>query len=255
MKNKLKKIVTSFIVFSFWILVWQVIYFFVGSDIIVASPYDTFKRVFSLMFTNNFWPAVLNSICHIVEGFFAAVIVGIGLAVFSKNFRFIDLLFAPILKIVKATPVASFIILALFWIQGSVSPFIAFLMVVPIIYANLLEGLKNVDSNLLEMAEIYNFSLAKKIRLIYIPSLMPYFVSAFSVGLGFAWKSGIAAEVIAHSGNSLGLKIYNAKIYLETVDIFAYTVVIIALSILMEKLFMFILTGVSKKILKGGASK
>ena len=82
---------------------------------------------------------------------------------------------------------------------------------------------------------------------------MPYFVSACSVGLGFAFKSGIAAEVIAHSKNTLGLAIYDAKVYIETVDVFALTAVIIILSIFLEKAFMFLVKTISDKVLKGGA--
>lgn len=163
-------------------------------------------------------------------------------------------LFSPIVKLVRATPVASFIILAIFWLSTDIVPtFISFLMVVPLIFTNLSEGFKNTDKNLLEMAEVYRFNFFKKVRLIYIPSLMPYFVSASSVGLGFAFKSGIAAEVIAQSKNTLGLAIYDAKVYIETVDVFALTAVIIILSILLEKAFMFLIRSISDKVLKGGA--
>ncbi len=253
-KNLNKTLVTAFAL-VFWIFVWQVVYMIVGSDIIVASPIATFIRVFSLAKTLFFWLCTLTSISNILLGFFVAVIVATLLAALSSHFKLIDILFSPIIKLIKATPVASFIILALFWIKNQVPSFIAFLMVVPIVYSNLYEGFKNVDKNLLEMAKIYNFSFVKKVRLIFIPSLMPYFVSAISVGLGFAWKSGIAAEVIGLSKNSLGLEIYNSKIYIETTDLFAYTLVIILLSVLMEKLVMFILKRLSSKVLKGGGLK
>jgi len=253
MKNKkFKKSAVKALALGFWIFVWQIVYMIVGSDIIVASPFMTFARVFSLAKTSFFWLCTVTSISNILIGFLIAVIVAAVLAALSNRFKLIEILFSPIIKLIKATPVASFIILALFWIKNQVPSFIAFLMVVPIVYSNLYEGFKNVDKNLLEMAKIYNFSLIKKIRLIYIPSLMPYFVSAISVGLGFAWKSGIAAEVIGLSKNSLGLEIYNSKIYIETTDLFAYTLVIILLSVIMEKLVMFILKKLSNKVLKGG---
>lgn len=253
MKNNiLKKPIVKAFAIVFWIIVWQIIYMIVGSDVIVASPFATFMRVIDLAKTSFFWLCTLTSISNILIGFLIAVIIGALLAALSSKFEFIDVLFSPIIKLIKATPVASFIILALFWIKNQVPSFIAFLMVVPIIYSNLYEGFKNVDKNLLEMAKIYKFSFIKKVRLIFIPSLMPYFVSAISVGLGFAWKSGIAAEVIGLSKNSLGLEIYNSKIYIETTDLFAYTLVIILLSVLMEKAVMFTLKKLSKKVLKGG---
>lgn len=237
----------------FWLLVWQIIYLIVGSDVIVASPIATFTRVFELAATGQFWLCVGNSILNVLIGFALALCLSIFLAALSNRFIVFEYLFSPLIKLVRATPVASFIVLALFWLDDGVPSFIVFLMVVPLIYSNLTVGLKNVDKNLLEMAQIYKFSFLKKIRLIYIPSLMPYFVSACSVGLGFGWKAGIAAEVIGLPKNTLGLEIYNSKIYIETIDLFALTAVIIILSILLEKVFMFLLSRLSKRILKGGA--
>lgn len=254
--KKLKKYVkpAAFVLSAvFWLLVWQIIYLIVGSDVIVASPIATFKRVFELAGTSYFWLCVGNSILNVLFGFALALILSVILAALSSRYIFFEYLFSPIIKLVRATPVASFIVLALFWLNDGVPSFIVFLMVVPLIYSNLTEGLKNVDKDLLEMASIYNFSFIKKVRLIYIPSLMPYFVSACSVGLGFGWKAGIAAEVIGLPKNTLGLEIYNSKIYIETIDLFALTAVIIILSILLEKVFMFLLSRLSKSILKGGA--
>ena len=232
MLNKTKKAAKLALVLLFWLLVWQVVYLIIGSDIIFASPFATFKRVFELAATAEFWKSSANSIFHILFGFLLALVVSIPLAAVTARFKFINLLFSPILKLIKATPVASFIVLALFWLKSGIVSFIAFLMVVPLVLSNLSEGFQNLDKGLLEMAKVYKFSFIKKVRLIYIPSLMPYFVAACSVGLGFAWKAGIAAEVIALPDSTLGLDIYNAKIYIETIDLFALTVVIIVLSIL-----------------------
>ena len=250
--NKIPKPANLVLAAAFWLFIWQIVYMIIGSDIIFASPLNTFKRVFELAATAEFWKSCANSIFHILFGFVVALLVSIPLAALTARFKFINLLFSPILKLIKATPVASFIVLALFWLKSGVVSFIAFLMVVPLVYSNLSEGFENVDKNLLEMAKVYKFSFIKKVRLIYVPSLMPYFVAACSVGLGFAWKAGIAAEVIALPDNTLGLEIYNAKIYIETVDLFALTVVIIVLSIIMEKAFMWLLKKLSQKILKGG---
>ena len=113
--------------------------------------------------------------------------------------------------------------------------FISFLTVIPIIWANITEGIKNVDAKLLEMAQVYNFTREMKLKKIYIPSLKPYMRSAVSTGAGFAFKSGIAAEVIGSPAFSIGRKLYESKIYLETSQLFAWTAIIIVLSIIFEK--------------------
>lgn len=253
-KGAIKNALYSLFAAAFWLSVWQIVYFIVGSDVIVASPISTFLRVLKLSGTSGFWLSIFNSIGNILLGFLLSIAISVPLAAICSRSQFLMRLFSPIVKLVRATPVASFIILAIFWLSTDAVPtFIALLMVVPLIFTNLSEGFSEIDKNLIEMAQVYRFDLFKKIRLIYIPSLMPYFVSACSVGLGFAFKSGIAAEVIAQTKNTLGLAIYDAKVYIETVDVFALTTVIIILSILLEKAFMFVIKFISDKVLKGGA--
>ena len=239
---------------AFWLTIWQIIYYIVGSDVIVASPISTFLRIIELSAQGAFWLSILNSIGNILLGFLFSIVVAVPLSAICSRSLFLQRLFSPLIKLVRATPVASFIILAIFWLSTDLVPtFISFLMVVPLVFTNLSEGFNNIDKNLIEMAQVYRFDFFKKVRLIYIPSLMPYFVSACSVGLGFAFKSGIAAEVIAQTKNTLGLAIYDAKVYIETVDVFALTAVIIILSILLEKAFMLLIKSISDKVLKGGA--
>ncbi|MBE6788560.1 MAG: ABC transporter permease subunit [Ruminococcaceae bacterium] len=250
--KKLPKSIISGLVLVFWLCIWQLAYLVIGSDIVFASPINTFKRVLELALTGEFWLCILNSVWYILLGFVLAILISVPLSALTARFSFLKTLFSPIIKLVKATPVASFIVLALFWFQSGVVSFIAFLMVVPLIYSNLTEGFLNVDTSLLEMAKVYKFSFFKKVRLIYIPSLLPYFVAALKTGLGFAFKAGIAAEVIGLPKNTLGEQVYNAKIYIETTDLFALTVVIILLSVIMERVFIFLLKLLSKKLLKGG---
>ena len=148
-----------------------------------------------------------------------------------------EALLRPVLRIVKATPVASFIILALVWIPSPGVPvFTSFLMVFPIVFENVLSGMRHTDRQLLEMGRMFRLSRAALFRQIYAPSLAPYLSAACATGLGLAWKAGVAAEVLANTRLSLGGKIYAAKIYLETPDLFAWTAVVIAMSVALEKL-------------------
>ena len=109
-------------------------------------------------------------------------------------------------------------------------------------------GIRNTDHDLLEAADVYRIRTIKRIRYIYVPSVLPYFSAAVKAALGLAWKSGIAAEVIALPDGSIGERVYEAKIYLSTPDLFAWTVVIIALAFLFERLFLFLLDVVSRRI-------
>ena len=150
---------------------------------------------------------------------------------------------------IKATPVASFIILCLIWLNvQNLSIFISFLMVIPIIYTNILQGLLATEEKLLEMAEVFKLSWGKQFVYIYLPQLRPYLLSACSLSLGIAWKSGVAAEVIGIPNGSIGEMLYEAKLYLDSPQLFAWTAVIIVVSIAFEKMFMLLLKRFYKRL-------
>ena len=181
----------------FWITIWQFASMYLGQEILLASPVSVVRKLFKLSFTGNFWQSVGFSFVHIVTGFLLAMFLGIFLAVLAYWSKTVEILIAPVIAVVKSTPVASFIILCLIWIPSrNLSVFISFLMV------------------------------------------LPYFLSACRLSLGMCWKAGVAAEVIGVPSGSIGEKLYNAKIYLNTPDLFAWTIVIIVISFVFEKCFL-----------------
>ena len=128
------------------------------------------------------------------------------------------------------------IILALVWIQGARVPmFISFLMVLPIVWANVSEGIAQLDPRLSQMARLFGLSRGQRLIKVYLPQIMPYLVSAMTVSMGLGWKAGIAAEVLGTPELAIGRELYYAKIYLETADLFAWTAVVVALSMLLER--------------------
>ena len=209
---------------------------------LVATPVTVIKRLASLLVSAGFWRRVWFSFYRILAGFIAALIVGTLLAMAAGTHPVIETLLWPYVTVVKTTPVASFIILCLLWV-GSVnlSAVISFLMVLPIVYANLLEGIRSTDKRLLEMADVFRVGWARRALYIFIPHLKPYIASACAVALGTTWKAGIAAEVIGIPGGSIGEMLYEAKVYLSAADLFSWTVVIIIISVGFEKLFMALL--------------
>lgn len=240
---------------AFWIAVWQLMAVIVGEELFVASPLTVLKTLARLVATRGFWVALANSFLKITSGFLLAVIGGVGLAVLSARFTLVKTLAAPLASIIKATPVVSFIILAVISVGSkNLSILISFLMVLPVIYINTLGGIEQTDAQLLEMARVFRVSRGKKLRYIYAPGALPSFLAGCSVGLGLCWKSGVAAEVIGLSANTLGHKLYESKLYLDTAELFAYTAVIIAVSFAFEKLFMRLLRAGTRRLTGGGAA-
>ena len=233
-----------------WFIIWEILFRIIGREILVVSPFNTFLRIIELGQTAVFWRAIHSTMSGVMEGFFHAIWVGSIMAVLTYKFYILKVFFAPFLGIVRATPVASIIILALVWLAVSRIPiFIVFLMVIPIIWTNLEAGLNAIDKNLLEMADIFKLSRLKRIRYIYIASLMPYIVSALITGLGVAWKTAVGAEVIARPAGTMGRHVYDARIHLQTLDLFAWTVCVILLSILLEKIMIKLLDYLSRRIM------
>lgn len=232
----------------FWLIVWQLISMRLDSEILLVSPFRVLGRLGQLMLTAAFWKAVLFTLSRIAAGFFLAAVAGVLLAAAASRFvRFRELL-TPLMLAVRSVPVASFIILALIWFSSqNLSVFISFLMVLPIIYTSVLDGIRNVDRSLLEMAQVFRIPGFRVMRYIYLPQVMPFFYSACSVALGMSWKAGAAAEVIGIPKGSIGERLQQAKVYLDTPDLFAWTLVIVAASLFFEKLVLFLVRRIAEK--------
>ena len=144
--------------------------------------------------------------------------------------------------VIKSIPVASFVILVLIWVPSrNLSVVISFLMVTPIVYSNVLGGISSMDKKLTEMADIFAVPFPRRLRYLYLPQVAPFFRSACAVGLGLCWKAGVAAEVIGLPAGSIGEALYTAKVYFQTGDLFAWTAVILILSMLSERIVLWLL--------------
>lgn len=222
---------------AIWLLLWQLASMAVGLPLLLPSPLAVLLRLGQLCTGADFWLTVASSLLRILLGYLLGVLFGTALAGLCWRFRLIDALARPLLGVLKSTPVASFIILALVWVKTTwLATVISFIMVLPLIYANVREGIDSADRQLLEMAQVFRLSRRKTFRYCYLPAILPFFLSAISSALGFAWKSGIAAEVLGRPARAIGSQIYDSKIYLETPDLFAWTLVVILLSVLLERL-------------------
>ena len=220
---------------ALWLALWQLLYMTVKQEILVVSPACVFKRFTVLAQSADFWLTVIYSMGRIVLGFVTGVALGTALAVLTSVSALLYDIFHPALNIIKATPVASFIILLLVWIRAENVPVItSSLIVLPVVWENVSEGICKTNPDLLEMAHMFRFGRLKTLFKVYIPSVMPYMAAAFASGLGFAWKAGVAAEVLSSLPLSIGGHIYDAKVYLDTADLFTWTAVVILMSVLLE---------------------
>ncbi len=243
----IKKITLIIIITAIWLTIWQGIYFMVDNPLFVESPLNVFLRLADLAAEIDFWETIAYSIINIMQGFIFGIIFGMLMAFISIN-EFFDSFFAPVKVIVRATPVASFIMLMWIWLERAYIPaFVSFLMVAPIIWGNVSTGIKSVTKEHKELAKVYKFSKIKKFKYIYLPTVLPYFATAVCTCSGLVWKAGIAAEVLCQPKGTIGAKLFEAKGYLEYIDVFAWTVVVVIISILLELAIKTILKKIEKR--------
>lgn len=223
----------------FWLLVWQIAAMLMDQPLLLVSPLDTLKRLSSLVLEPIFWKSIAFSVGKIMLGFGLSCVLGIVLAALAYRFRPVRQLLSPLTATIKAIPVASFVILALLWVSSkNLSVLISVMIGFPVIYLNTLTGLDSIDHKLVEMARVFRVPLGKKLGVVYFSQVLPFLRSGLNVAVGLCWKSGVAAEVIGIPSGSVGQQLYNAKVYLETADLFCWTVVIVLLSVACEKLLM-----------------
>ena len=234
----------------FWLAVWQCAAMAVGQEVFLVSPLQALRTLLGLLPRKEFWQRVCFSSGRILLGFALGTVVSAVLAAAAESCPAAETLLAPVMQLVKATPVASFIILALVWVRGSsLSVLISFLMVLPVMYSAVRTGIESADSQLLEMAQVFRLPLGRRLRAVWLPAVLPAFRQGCGVALGICWKSGVAAEVIGLPDGSIGDALYRAKITLSTGELFAWTFVIILLSVGFEKLFLALLRRAEKALL------
>ncbi len=241
-KNYGKKTAYVILPILFWFAVWEIAALIVDNPYFLPSISDTLPVLIKLITGKKFYISIVNTFFRVVSGLFLGTVAGIILSSLSVKFNALRSIITPFVSVIKATPVASFIILL--WVNMSgnaLTIFIAFLMVFPIMWQNLTDAYSAIDNELSEVCDVFQFSYFKRLKILIIPTLMKYFAPALITSVGLAWKSEIAAEIIAYTKNSIGQYINDAKYAFDTPAVFAWTFVIIVFSITLEKLTRYLL--------------
>lgn len=233
----MKKLTRIFLVILFWLSVWQLLAWKVGKELLLPSPYRVLVRLGELIVTADFWSSIFFSILRVVIGIAVALFVGTLLSVITSRWRPLYHVVAPFITVIRSTPVASFILLFWLWLGSDKLPaVIGLLMVFPIAWSAASDAITALNKDLAEVCTVYRFSFFKKLIYFYIPSFFPYFLSASKTSIGLAWKAAVAAETLVVSPHSIGRHLFDTKITLETPELFAWTLVVIILSLAIEAL-------------------
>ena len=234
-KEVLKKVGAALLALTFW----EIAALLIHQRILLVTPVAVARRLCTIWRVEGFARAIWFSFYHIAGGFLLGLILGCLLAYLAAKHPVVETLLWPWMATIKSAPVASFVVICLIWLSArNLSVFISFLIVIPIIYQNVLEGLRAENREMQEVATVFQLPWRKRFRYIELPKLRPFLLSACRVTTGMAWKAGIAAEIIGVPNGSIGKMLYTAKIYLDTDDLLAWTVIIVVISVVAEKVFL-----------------
>lgn len=223
-------------------MIWQAASMLTGLEILLASPVNVFFALSKILGTKIFYVTLLNSFAKITFGFLAAFLAGSVLGLLSGKFRILEEILKPPVQLMKTLPITSFIILLLIWFGSeNVAAFIAFIVVFPMMYTGVVEGIQKADIQLKEMARVFRVPVFKRVRCIYVPQILPFVEANLKTGIGMCWKAGVSAEVIGLVRHSIGEQLYYSKLYLATAELFAWSMVVVVASMIFEAVFMRIL--------------
>lgn len=230
---------------------WTVLAALIRNELLLPMPWAVLARLGELLLSSAFWLAIGRSFLNIAAGFLISLLCALVLGSAAGRWRWVESLLQPYMILCKTVPVASFILLAFLWVNGEkLSILIAFLMSLPVLYGNVLQGVRSADRSLFEMAAVYRVPWGRRLRCLWLPQLRPWIVSGCAAALGLAWKAGVAAEVIAVARHSMGEGLYEAKLALDIPALFAWTAAIVAVSVLWEKLFMTLLKRLTERAVR-----
>src|SRR5699024_1382955 len=189
-----------------WIVLWQAAAMTLGhGGLFLATPVQTLAALARIAPTAGFWQRIAFSALRILAGFLLAVAGGLVLGAAGARWRRMRIFVEPVMQLIRAMPVASFVILALLWVRGeNRSVVVSFTHVLPAVYAGVLGGIADTDPQLLAMARVSRLPLGARLRYIWLRGVFPSFSESCSAAMGMCWKSGVSAEVIGLPDHSVG---------------------------------------------------
>lgn len=248
MRRILLKTLKAVVPIAVYILIWQLLSMLVGSRLLLLpSPLDTLHAMKEIVISEAGWRSIGMTVLRILCGYFLGCAAGVALAVLTSHFRVFDWLLKPLRSLIKTTPITSFALILLVSVVSGVVPIIvAMIVVVPMIWQTTEEAIRNRSIQLAEMAAIY-LRPWQKLRFVSLPQILPHFFASASTALGFAWKAVITAEILALPKLGIGRQMQFHKIHIEIPELFAWTLLVIILSVALEYAFRFLLQKAGQK--------
>lgn len=242
MTERMKAVAAAGAVAAFWLAMWVLVAGLVAQPLILPGPGTVVVALLRLVCDVGTWAILVGSGVRILGGLALAAVCGGVLAGISSRSRAFARLVAPVLSFVKATPVACVVVLLLIWLGSArVSIAAVFLMALPGVYFSLVEGLAQVNKPLEQMFRLHGVRGWRLFCAHTWREVLPFVLSCARAVIGMSWKAGVAAELIGMAAGTVGERIYQAKLLIETADLLAWTVLVVAASWACERVLVWLL--------------
>ncbi len=219
------------------LVLWKGVSVHYASEFILPSPEKTLKTALALFADGNFLQVAGATVLRGLIGFMVAIVLGIGLGIPAGMFSGFRSFITPVLVLIRSVPVVAFILLALIWFSSDTVPvFIGLLTMFPLVCTNVMEGIRQVDRNLVQMARFYRVSTRRIIWEVYLPAITPFLFSGFSNAIGIGWRAIIVGEVLSQPQYGIGTVMQTAQTYFNIDVLIAWTLLTVFISYLFERL-------------------
>lgn len=230
-KSKLISLLSVFTI----LIVWKILSFIYKSELILPSPESTIFATIKLIVSKNFLKIIGLTVLRGIVGFAISFILGIGIGIWAginKNFHSF---LKPILVTIRSVPVISLILLALIWFDVDMVPiFIGFLTMFPFICTNVIDGIRDIDQDLIQMSTIYRVDKKRIIKEVYLPAITPFVFSGASSAMGIGWRAIIIGEVLSQPQWGIGTFLQSAQTFLLVKEVIAWTIIAVFISYFFE---------------------
>ena len=204
---------------------------------VLPSPMAVARGFADIVASGEIWRHTAASLGRIVIGFGGAVLVALlaGLGGFlSRSARSV---IHDVVSVLNSTSVFVWIVISIIWfgLSNWAPIFTTFMITLPVVAANIIEGVENVDRRLLEMGDVYRLSGRQKFTAIVVPSTLPYLLAGMKVGFGLALKVSVVAEIFGVS-SGIGYVMNYSREILATHMVFVWALVMILIMTATDRL-------------------
>ncbi len=235
LKSVAKNILVPFVSMAAIILLWWIASIVIDETFILPSPKMAFATLVDMMGDRIFWLSVGRTLFRSLRSFVYAVATAIPLAILARLVSTAERFLDPIISVLRSIPTMAIILITVLWLSESSAPvLIAYLITFPMLYSAFLTAMKNVDYRLIEMAKAYRVPIATRLYKLYIPAVTPDYLMAMKSSISLSLKVTIASEVLAQARVSIGNSMQGAMANFNIVTLFAWTIVAIVFSYLLE---------------------